>query len=238
MSKLYIRVMTGFYTHRKTTYLRSLIGNDALWIVPRLWAYAAENQPDGNMSLYTSEMLASLLGYASSNASGMLQALKQAGFIDSEGPTKGYIHDWKQHNSYHETYSNRAKIAANARWNRENSPTPPQEQEIGKGKEERGASIAWGNASSITPEIPSETEVVSYGAGGVGIPADYCRHYHETREIKNSWVSNGRLIDWRRDIKKWWEGDKGNAKWKPKPSLNISQNVVVFDREKLMKEIA
>ena len=146
VSNLYIRIMTGFYTHRKTVKLRIRFGKDAYWIVPRLWAYAAENQPDGDMSKYSSEELAELLG-CSSNASVMLQALKECGFIDENG----FIHDWDFHNGYHERYSARAKKAAEARWSKkEKSPMPPKEiQDSGKRTVDSGDKHCSSNATSI-----------------------------------------------------------------------------------------
>lgn len=132
VSQLYIRVRTGFYANRKTMRLRAVLGDDAFWIPPRLWAYAAENQSDGNFSKYTSAELAALLG-CDKYATSILQALKDAEFIDPEG----FIHDWEQHNGYHQKYAIRAKTAAAARWSKEKSPTPPKE-DTGKRKEERG----------------------------------------------------------------------------------------------------
>jgi hypothetical protein len=112
MMSLYIRIFTNFYSHRKTLRLLALIGNDALWVPPRLWAYAAENQPDGIFEGYTADEIASLIGYKG-DAERMLQALISARFLDRE-PLR--IHDWEEHNAYHKTYSNRAKKAATARW--------------------------------------------------------------------------------------------------------------------------
>ena len=148
MSRLYIQVKTGFYTHRKTVRLRIKFGSDAYWIPPRLWAYAAENQPDGDLSGYTSEELAELIG-CQKYATSMLQALKDCGFVDENG----FIHDWSEHNGYHERYSERAKKAAAARWGKEKSPTPPKE-DIGKRIVDSGDKHCLSNATSIySPEI-------------------------------------------------------------------------------------
>lgn len=109
---LYIRLLTNFWTHRKTAKLRSLIGNDALWILPRLWSYAAENQPDGDFTKYSPEEIALLIGYQG-DAQAMLQALQQALFMNGM-----QLHDWEEHNGYHHTFSERAKKAAKARWDK------------------------------------------------------------------------------------------------------------------------
>ena len=130
------------------------MGDDAFWLPPRLWAYAAENQPDGDLSNYSSEELSELLG-CSKYAKVMLQALKKCGFIDESG----FIHDWSEHNGYHKTFSDRAKKAADARWSKEKSPKPPKE-ETGNGnrKGESGDKHCFKDASSINgshkPNLP------------------------------------------------------------------------------------
>lgn len=142
MSNLYIRVMTGFYAHRKTAKLRALIGDDAFWVVPRLWAYAAENQPDGDMSGYSSDELSMLLA-CPKHAPSILEALKTSGYLDQDGK----IHDWQVHNGYHKSYSERAKKAAEARWSKKKK---------GKGnrKEESGDKQCLEHACSIYDVYP------------------------------------------------------------------------------------
>jgi len=130
VSDIYIKVKLGFYTHRKTAKLRALIGDDALWIPPRLWAYAAENQPDGDFTNYGSEELSMLLG-CFKHASSMRQALLQAGFLDEPG----VIHDWEEHNGYHKTYSDRARTAALARWKKKKAAQNKEEKDIEREKD-------------------------------------------------------------------------------------------------------
>lgn len=112
--------------------LRSIIGDAGLWIPPRLWSYAAENQPDGDFSKYSAPELAMLLGY-SGDAQGMLEALQQASFMDGM-----QIHDWREHNAYHQTFSDRAKKAAAARWKGQEMKKKGDEK---KGKDKTRASI-------------------------------------------------------------------------------------------------
>lgn len=135
---LFVKVFTNFYTHRKTARLRALLGDDALWLPPRLWAYAAENQPDGDFSSYSDQELALLIGY-SKDATSMLQALLQAGFMDPDRK----LHDWTEHNGYHEVYAERAKQAAAARWQKERT------KEKGRGEDKRGDKHCLEHASSI-----------------------------------------------------------------------------------------
>jgi uncharacterized protein YdaU (DUF1376 family) len=63
------------------------------------------------------------------------------------------------------------------------------------------------------PVIPTPEEVETYG-DTVGVPANYCAHYHAICCEKHRWiVAGGKLIDWRREIKRWWESDRGKARW-------------------------
>lgn len=107
---LYVRLQTSFWTHRKTLRLRASIGDDALWIPPRLWSYAAMNQPDGDFSNYSATELGMLLGYAKGGQA-LLEALQQASFLDGMK-----IHGWEEHNGYHDVFAKRAKTAAKERW--------------------------------------------------------------------------------------------------------------------------
>ena len=114
---LFVRVNCNFYTHRKTAKLRAALGDDALWLPPRLWAYAAEHHPDGILASYSAAELAVQIGYHK-DAARMLEALLQACFLD---PNPLRIHDWQDHNGYHLIYAERAKRAAAARWEKESN---------------------------------------------------------------------------------------------------------------------
>jgi len=119
---LWVKVYTNFYTHRKTLRLRASLGNDAYWVPPRLWSYAAENQPDGNFTDYSDSELASAIGYVG-DASSMRQALLQAGFLNPDRS----IHDWQTHNSFHQVFAERASKAAQVRWGKEKERTKEKE---------------------------------------------------------------------------------------------------------------
>jgi len=135
---LYIRLQNNFWTHRKTARLRALIGDAALWVVPRLWSYAAENQPDGHFEDYTAAEIAVLLAYPD-DPDTLLQALLKAGFMDDK-PLQ--IHDWNDHNSFHKAYSDRAKAAAAARKAKSNPPTPPLKGNDKIGEERIGYEVS------------------------------------------------------------------------------------------------
>ena len=110
---LYIKLSTNFFTHLKTRRLARKLGEAALWLPPRLWAYCAEHQPDGDLSRYSAEDIAELVGYTG-DATSMLQALLDASFIDKDMT----LHDWCQHNGFHKNFAERAQKAARARWSK------------------------------------------------------------------------------------------------------------------------
>lgn len=129
---LYVRVYTDFWHHRKTARLRSMIGDDALWIPLRLWSYSAEHQVDGDFSNYSSEEMAMLLG-CSKYATSIKESLVNAGFLNDNGK----IHDWSDHNGFHATNSKRAKLAAEKRWEKQKEKKQKKDN-----KKERGVSNA------------------------------------------------------------------------------------------------
>jgi uncharacterized phage protein (TIGR02220 family) len=139
---LFVRVNTSFYTHIKTMKLRARIGDAAFWVPPRIWSVAAEQRPNGNFDGITSEELSLLIGY-SGDANSMLQALLQAGFMDAE-PLR--IHNWDKHNGYHVTYSERARSAAKARWEKQTTNKGDREE---KRREETSNAQALLQASPV-----------------------------------------------------------------------------------------
>jgi hypothetical protein len=151
---LYVRVFSSFYDHRKTIRLRAMIGDDAFWVPPRLWAYAAERRPDGCFKDYTAGEIAYYVGYTK-DAQALLQALLQAGFLDSD-PLR--IHDWDEHNGYHKTYADRAAAAAKARW----------EKKKEKGNERKGEKqCLGGNEAMLEASKASPVDVFEQVRGRI-----------------------------------------------------------------------
>ena len=196
--------MTSFYTHRKTVKLKIALGTDAYWIPPRLWAYAAENQPDGNFSAYASDEIAELLG-CPKHASSILQALKGCGFIDE---STGVIHDWAEHNGYHESFSKRAKKAAEARWKKK--------EETGKGKEEQAL---LKHAPSINKTSATLSEVKIHFESLLLPESDALWFFHKCEG--NGWTNGGKPIKaWKSVVTSWKHAgylpsQKNNGRAKP-----------------------
>lgn len=157
---LYIRVFNSFWNHRKTARLRALLGNDALWIVPRLWAYAAENQPDGDFSKYDPASLAVLLG-CNERSESLISALIDAGFMTQDMTLK----DWDQHNGYHAKFADRAKNAAEARWSKK------KEGNEMKGEERKGDKHCLKHACSMLQASPSNASSMLVASEPAAAPA-------------------------------------------------------------------
>jgi hypothetical protein len=186
---LYVRVHCGYWTHRKTLRLVALLGPEAVCIPIRLWCYAAQNQPDGDFSKYLAEELALLLGYQAC-AQALLEALHKAGFLEGMR-----VHGWDEHNAYHQTFSERARTAARARWDK-------------KGKERKGkeTSIASSmlQASDTKPRKNRMTmkELQDFCIS-LGLPAS------DGDALFNKWEGNGwkngkePIIDCKATIRNW-----------------------------------
>ncbi len=57
--------------------------------------------------------------------------------------------------------------------------------------------------------IPTIEEVIAFGVGPPGIPADFCRHYHDVKTERQSWITpQGKLVLWRNEIIRWWTKDR------------------------------
>lgn len=190
---LFVRVFNNFYAHRKTARLRAVLGNDALWIPPRLWSYASENQPDGDFSKYSSAEIALLIGY-SGDATVMLQALLDSGFMDPGQK----IHDWKDHNGYHATYVERAKKAAAARWG---NRTRTGQYRKGQDRREALLGDAKSNACSINRK-PS-IEEVKLAAAKSGLPESEALKFFDYYE-SNGWrVGKNAMKSWPSALANW-----------------------------------
>lgn len=144
---LFTRVLCTYWSHPKTSRLKQMLGNDALWIPVRLWSFAAEHRPDGLLEGLSAEDLAAAIGYSGSPKR-MLKALIQARFVDAK-PLQ--IHNWSEHNWYHSFYHARAKKAAEAKWKKVNKATGEGDT-TGGGQEEACPK----NASSMFGPIPEK----------------------------------------------------------------------------------
>lgn len=173
---LFVRIDVGFWSHRKTLRLRALLGDAALWIPPRLWSYAAQNQPDGDFTAYLPAEIGFLLGY-SGDSQAMLQALQQAGFMDG-----AKIHGWADHNGFHEKFAARAKKAAKARWDKRGEGEEKTREEKRR-EDKRGEEAS--NAVSIDKQCLKHINSVNLADSGDAKTTDSPKISSTNEERKN-----------------------------------------------------
>jgi hypothetical protein len=86
--------------------------------------------------------------------------------------------------------------------------------------------------------IPTVKEIADYCSVGVGIPADYCEHYHSTKTIQNGWVKNGLLIQWKLDIPRWWAKDRATWQQRRKQQAGEPEKQSIWSMQKQLEAIA
>lgn len=132
---------------------------------------------------------------------------------------EGRIHDWMEHNGYHQKFSDRAKTAANARWSKPKPPQTPPEVQKEKVEKESGdkhcssMSQALLVASEPPPVVdkpprampfikPTLQEMIEEGKR-IGLPqlqSERCWHYYES----NGWrVGKNAMKNWHSVMRTW-----------------------------------
>lgn len=239
---LYIRVLNNFYTHRKTARLRATIGDAAFWVPPRLWAYAAENQPDGCFADYTANELTILIGYTG-DAQALLQALLQAGFMDAD-PLR--VHDWAEHNSYHSTFADRAATAAKERWKKQRAREAAEKkgedktrQEIErKGKEPSIASSMFQASAPPRDSFPPSIESIKLHCAKIGLPDSEGDKFFNFYASKGWFVGKSKMKSWTHALIGWrgrWQETAHAKQSAPESIFNL--RTVMEAKAKLAAEI-
>lgn len=200
-----------------------------------LWWWAIDYAPDGDLSLLSVEEIAQA-GEWESDATAFAVTLKECGWLDDDGS----IHDWSD---YGGALTEKRKTDAKRKRKQRSvtsSDTPRKQIVTSDGRpqdirvtaqvdkirleESRGeredaradASPEEGRGGEEFAHLPTVAEVLAK-ASLLAIPESYARHYHETCEIRRRWLTaQGRLIDWGRELPRWWARDR--ATWKEGPS--------------------
>lgn len=103
--------------------------------------------------------------------------------------------------------------------------------ESGIGSEELGEGPGSPLADSLA-HIPTVAEVIAFGNGPSGIPEAYCRHYHAKCEEQHRWIKNGRLIDWKKELPRWWAADRATFRFDKKTAApDVEQLRAELDAE-------
>lgn len=148
-------------------------------------------------------------------ANSLLEALKKCGFIDENGK----VHNWNEHNGYHESYSERAKKAAAARY----ACPPPDESKFvcdpplasppnpetvegeGKGKEkESGVGMLQATKLSMPAKSRASCEeIVKAFCLELGLPETDGEWFFAKCE-GCGWTNSGKPIkDWKATLRAW-----------------------------------
>lgn len=96
----WIQVYSNLPAHRKTCKLRDTLGlkssYEAVGLIVCLWAWAAVNASDGNITGYSDRDIADAVCYRK-QASKLMDAMVQSGFLDYTEDGRKVIHDWDVH---------------------------------------------------------------------------------------------------------------------------------------------
>ena len=112
-----IRLKVGFFHHTKTVRLERRLGADGVLSLLRLFAYTAQNKPDGDLIGMDSEEVEIAAGW-NGDIGLFVNACRELKLLDI---CKGIIsiHDWHVHQPWAagaEKRSQQASDAANCRW--------------------------------------------------------------------------------------------------------------------------
>lgn len=111
-----LNVDENYFENIKTKRLKLRLGPIADLIPLRLWCHAAKHCPeDGVFKGYSSEELAMVAGY-DGDASSMLAALLEFGFLVKVNNTSYKIHQWEEHQGHIISFKRRGKANAQKRW--------------------------------------------------------------------------------------------------------------------------
>lgn len=112
------RIQISLFTHPKFLKLHRQLGDAGTMALIRLFAYAAQNKPDGVLTNTDADDLALAAGF-DGNAETFISTLVKVRFIEVRSDGVYCIHDWAEHNPWAvaaPARSEKAKNAANARW--------------------------------------------------------------------------------------------------------------------------
>jgi hypothetical protein len=111
-----------YFTHPKTLRLIGLLGKGSEVLPIRLWCWCAKYHAEsGEMTGYSAEEIESVLGWWGKPGE-LIRSMVKVGFCEWKRGGNGgrtlLIHDWSQHQGHIAPLKERARKAANARWNR------------------------------------------------------------------------------------------------------------------------
>ena len=104
-----------YFSHPKTARLVGLLGRGAEVLPLKLWCYCGKyHADDGRLSTYGAHEIESVMGWWGKRGAAV-KAMVKVGFLERDG--RGFrVHDWVAHQGHINALRERARNAANARW--------------------------------------------------------------------------------------------------------------------------
>lgn len=127
------RIQVSFPHNRKTKKLYTLLGAEGIWALVKLWAYAAQNEPDGCFLGWSEDDFAISSDYPG-NAKELYDGLVESGFllVTSDGCE---LNDWEENQPWiagAQDRSEQARKAVEARWARRKGSSSSIPAEFGQ----------------------------------------------------------------------------------------------------------
>jgi len=152
------RVRVGFLRNRKIRRLRHSLGSDAVLALLDLWGYTAEQRPLGTHENTTAQEIEEFAEW-SGEPGVFVDTLLQIGLLDQiDGGF--HVHDWAEEQPWAiraPMRKKRAQIAAAARWEKRNKPSPTDDNagSIPLACSKDATSNAQCNAPLLSSPLPS-----------------------------------------------------------------------------------
>lgn len=105
------RVAVSFFTHKKTVRLIRKLGLDGPWFLLKLWAWAREHCPDGNLEDATIQDIEEAIGWPGESGV-FMEAITAPDTLHVVRIDDNYVlHNWEKHNSWAFKSAERSDIA-------------------------------------------------------------------------------------------------------------------------------
>lgn len=162
-----IRLSLDFFVHPKTVKLQRACGIEGVHCLLRLWCWAANYRPKGNLDGVDPEDIEIAVNW-NGNDGEFVSALIKYGFL--EQTENGYcLHDWLEHQGYASKSEERHEIAqkaAQARWEKEHKKTGSYNSNSNcnaqSNADSNADSNAYSNAQSNADSMPQNTKIPRY----------------------------------------------------------------------------
>lgn len=112
-----IRISLGFWSHHKTVKLKRRVGLEGVESLLKLWAWTAQNRPNGALTCMDIEDLEIAAGWAGEPGT-FIAILHELRWLDHDGDTYS-VHGWEEHQPWvvgSGARKQKASSAARARW--------------------------------------------------------------------------------------------------------------------------